>query len=49
MCVGEVGIREGGGCKLIITIDISMDVLESVALISSVNSMHAKYSAQYIC
>lgn len=38
-----------GGRKLIITIDSSMDVLESVSLISSVNSMHAKYSAPYIC
>lgn len=38
-----------GGRKLIITIDSSMDVLESVSLISSVNSMHAKYSMRYIC
>lgn len=47
--VGRWGSEKVGGRKLIITIDSSMDVLESVSLISSVNSMHAKYSTRYIC
>ena len=48
--VGRWGSGKVGGRKLIITIDGSMDVLDSVSLIRSVNSVHAKYgSTQYIC
>lgn len=43
--VGRWGSGKVGGRKLIITIDSSMDVLESVSLIRSVNSVHAKYGS----